>query len=430
MLAVTMAGLALLIEPLCGADWPAWRGPDRSGVSKETGLLKTWPKEGPKLVWQSKIAGQGYAGLAVVNGIVYTMGARDNVEYALALDSKGNELWSSKIGPVHDFKTNQWSLGPNATPTVDGDRVYALGSKGVLLCVNKSDGNPVWRLDLPKEMDARVSNYAPGGVEGFGWGYCWSPLVDGDKLVIVPGGPQGLFAALDKNKGAVLWRSKGITDEATYSSPITATIGGVKQYIYLTQQKVVGVAAKDGELLWEWKRDQPFPDVVCPTPIVRGDRVYVSVGDSGGCEGLQISSEGKKFKVTSVYSEKIIANRLGGVVLVGDYVYGYHESRNWLCQDFNTGKLAWPNKATRLKSGALIAADGRLYILTEAPRDEPGTVAMLAASPKKFTVISQFKLPEASKLRKPSGNVWTHPVLSDGKLYLRDQELVFCYQVK
>ncbi len=408
---------------------PPGRGPDRSGVSKEVGLLKQWPKEGPKLVWQSNKAGRGYAGLAVVGGIVYTMGARDNVEYALALDDKGNEVWSSKIGPVHDWDGNSWSYGPNATPTVDGVRVYALGSKGFLICVNKNDGKPIWQLNLPKDLGAKVNDVG-GGIEGFGWGFCWSPFVDGDKLVIVPGGEQGLFAALDKNTGKVLWRSKGVTDMTTYSSPIAATIGGVKQYIYLTQQKLVGVSAKDGALLWEWKRDEPYPDMVIPTPIVKGNRVYISVGWGGGSDCFEIVPDGKKFKATSLYSEKVIANRQGGVVLVGDYLYGFHDTRNWLCQDFNTGKLAWPNKAYRLKAGGVIAADGRLYVITEAPIGDPGTVAMLEASPKKYTVISQFKLPEASKLRKPNGNVWTHPVLSDGKLYLRDQELVFGYQVK
>jgi outer membrane protein assembly factor BamB len=428
LLAFTILGLSVL---LLAADWPAWRGPERTGVSSEVGLLKTWPEAGPNLLWRSKKAGRGYAGIAVVGGIVYTMGARDNVEYALAFDGKGNELWSSKIGPVHDWNANSWSHGPNATPTVDGGNVYALGSKGILVCVKKTDGKPVWQLDLPKELAAKV-NKVGGGIEGFGWGFSWSPQIDGDKLVIIPGGPHGLFAALDKKKGTVLWRTKGVTDPATYSSPIVATIGGVKQYICLTQQQLVSVSAQNGDLLWSWKRDEPYPDVVCPTPIIRGDRVYISVGEGGGCDCFQITPDGKKFKATPVYSEKTIANKQGGVVVIGDYLYGYHEKRNWACQDFKTGKILWPKRTSRqsVKSGSVVAADGRLYVLAEAPIGEPGTAAMLDASPKGYKVISQFKLPEASKLRKSGGGVWTHPVLSDGKLYLRDQELLFCYQVK
>jgi outer membrane protein assembly factor BamB len=423
--------ILVLSALVVAADWPAWRGPDRTGVSSEVGLLKQWPAEGPKPVWRSNKAGKGYAGIAVVGGIVYTMGARDNLEYALAFDAKGNELWSSKIGPVHDFSANPYSYGPNATPTVDGDHVYALGSKGILVCVNKTDGKPVWSLDLPKDLKAMVDKVG-GGVEGFGWGFSWSPLVDGDELIITPGGPEGLFAALDKNKGTLLWRSKGTTDPATYSSPIAATIGGVKQYICLTQQRLVGVSAKDGELLWLWKREEPYPDVVCPTPIVKGDLVYVSVGRGGGCDCFRITPDAKKFKAIPVYSEKMIANRQGGLVLLGDYLYGFHEDTNWMCQDLNTGKIVWPKKRARqaVKVGSVIAADSRLYVLAEAPNDESGTVAMLDASPKAYKVISQFKLPQASKLRKSGGGVWTHPVLSDGKLYLRDQELLFCYQVK
>jgi outer membrane protein assembly factor BamB len=420
-------GLALLIGSLSAADWPGWRGPDRTGVSKETGLLKTWPAKGPTLVWQSEKAGLGYAGLAVVDGIVYTMGAKDKTEYVIALDGKGQELWSAKIGPVHDWKANSWSHGPNATPTVDGENVYALGSQGILVCVTKKGGKPVWQVNLPKDLDGEV-NPVGGGPDKFGWGYSWSPLLDGDKLVITPGGPKGLFAALDKNKGGVLWRSKAVTDQATYSSPVAAVIGGVKQYVYVTQQSVVGVSAKDGGLLWTHKREDAYPDVVCPTPIVSGDRVYFSVGYGAGCDCLKLMPNGKNFKAEAVYSLKAIANKQGGVVQVGGYVYGFHEDRNWACQDLASGKIAWPKNPRlrqKVKSGSVLAADGRLYVL-----DELGTVAMLDASPKAFKVISQFSLPAASKLRKARGGLWTHPSLSDGKLYLRDQELVFCYQVK
>ncbi len=421
----TLCLLALVALSLA-ADWPAWRGSDRTGVSRETGLLKTWPKEGPALVWQSNIAGQGYAGIAVVNGVVFTMGAREKNEYVFALDGTGKELWSALIGPVHDWNANSWSHGPNATPTVDGDYVYALGSRGDLVCVAKSNGKPIWKLDLPKELAGEVNDVG-GGIPKFGWGYSWSPLVDGDQLVIAPGGPKGLLAALDKKTGTILWRSKDVTEPATYSSPIAATLGGVKQYVCLTQQSVVGVAAKDGELLWTFKRDEAYPDVVCPTPIIDGDRVYVSVGYGAGCDCLKITAAGKKFTAEVVYSEKTISNRQGGVVHVGKYLYGFHDDRNWACQDFDTGKLVWPTKTTRqsVKAGGVVAAEDRLYVL-----DELGTVAMLEASPKGFKVISQFKLPATSALRKPRGGLWTHPVLSDGKLYLRDQELVFCYQVK
>jgi outer membrane protein assembly factor BamB len=431
-LVLALCGLAAALSPLFGADWPGWRGPDRTGVSTEKGLLKTWPSEGPKLVWESDKAGLGYAGLAIAGGTVYTMGARGDDEYILALDDKGQQKWATKVGPIHDWKENSWSRGPNCTPTVDGDLVFGLSSKGELICVNKADGKPVWRLDLLDKLAGLVDPEGGDTESKLGWGYSWSPLVDGNHLIIAPGGPKGLLAALNKKDGSVVWRSKAVTDKCTYSSPLLATLGGVKQVLYLTQTGLVSVRASDGELLWQHRREK-FADVVCPTPIVRGDMVYVSVGyggSSGGSEGLKVTAEGSKFTVKVVYTKtgaQAIGNRQGGVVLVGDHVYGYNEDRSWACQEFTKGTLVWPKKTTRqrIKAGGVLAADGRLYVL-----DEQGIAAMLDASPKGYKVLGQFKLPKASKQRKSRGGIWTHPSLSDGKLYLRDQELVFCYQVK
>jgi outer membrane protein assembly factor BamB len=408
------------------ADWPQWRGPDRSGVSKETGLLKTWPKEGLSPVWTFKNAGAGYSGPAVVGGKVYLMGAREGTEYLLALDEKGSEIWSAKIGPLFDFKSNQWSAGPNATPTVDAGLVYGLGSQGDLICVEAAGGKEAWRKDLPKDMGAEV-NPIGGGPEKMGWGYCWSPLVDGEQLVIVPGGPGGLMAALDKKTGKELWRSKDVPDQATYSSPVLLTVNGVRQYVQLTQDSVVGIAAKNGDLLWRYKRAEPFPDVVCPAPVVEGNRVFVTAWGAGG-ELLEVVPEGDKFKATLVWSEKEISSIQGGVVLVDKYLYGFHAERAWECQDFASGKINWVSKRGSLGAGSLIAADGMLYCLAE--KNGKGVVALLEANPEKYVEKGRFSLPEGSAIRKTRGGIWTHPVLSDGMLYLRDQEFLFCYKVK
>jgi hypothetical protein len=425
-LAVAAIGLFSTLATLQAADWPGWRGPEGTGISKETGLLKVWPKEGPKLVWQSDKAGQGYAGMAVVGGTVYTMGARGDDEYVLALNGEGKQTWATKLGPLFYFKENSWSHGPNCTPTVRGDLVFALTSKGVLGCLKKADGSLVWKLDLPKDLDGDVDNVA-GFVEKFGWGYCWSPLVDGDRVVITPGGPKGLVASVDMHKGKVVWRSKGIPDTATYSTPTIATLGGVKQYVCTVQTGAVGVAASDGALLWRWKRDEKYSDVVCPTPIVHGDRVYVSVGEGGQSQGLKITATGGKFTVEPTFTEPAIGNKQGGVVRIGKYVYGYHEKRNWACQDFESGELVWPKKRGKqtLKEGGFVVADARMYVL-----DEEGMVGMLEASPKGYKEVSKFALPAKPEKRPSAGKVWAHPSLSDGKLYVRDQELVFCYQVK
>lgn len=428
-----LLGMLAAFLPLGAADWPQFRGPDQSGVSRETGLLKTW-KEAPKLLWQTDKAGLGYAGMAVVGGVVYTLGERGGEEYAIAFDGKGTQKWATKLGPVLDWKANQWSRGPNTTPTVDGDLIYCLSSKGMLMCLNK-EGKEQWKIDLPKDMGGIVDDKG-GGFENLGWGYTSSPIVDGDQLLVVPGGPKGMFAAVDKKKGTVLWRSKDITGKATYVTPVLATIHGVKQLVYVFDKGVMGVSTKDGSLLWKHERDDSFPDVVCPSPIVSGDIVYASVGEGGGSVGLKISKDGDKLTAKVLYADPTIGNYHTGVVLVGGHVFGYHEKRNWACQNLETGKVVWPTKSVRqtVGAGGIAVAEGRLYVLSEAGKEKVGQVAMLDASPRempwKQRVLGEFTLPARSKTRKPSGGVWTYPTLSDGKLYVRDNNLLFCYQVK
>jgi outer membrane protein assembly factor BamB len=428
----TKLGLAALVAALPlslpAADWPQWRGPDRSGVSRETGLLQMWPKGGPRLVWTYEGAGTGFSGPAIVGGRLYIMGARQDTEFLLAVDDQGKEAWSAKIGPVFDFKTNAWSRGPNATPTVDGELVYGLGSQGDLVCVKAADGKEVWRRSMPKELGGEI-NPVGGGPEKMGWGYSWSPLVEGDLLICAPGGPKGLLAALDKKSGKVRWRSKesaaGKSYEGNYSSPVAADIGGVRQIIQMTQEGAIGVSAKDGSVLWTYTREDPFPDVVCPTPIVQGNQVYLTAW-GGGATLLTIEGGGNKFKATEAYQEKEIANRHGGVVLVGKYVYGYHEVRSWDCQEFASGRVKWAERGRRaLPAGTLSAADGLLYCL-----GEQGEVALLEPNPAKYVERSRFTLPRESAQRKSSGKVWVPPVIANGRLYLRDQELVFCYKIK
>lgn len=426
-----LAILALTLSTSFADDWPGWRGPNRDGISKEKGLLKVWPpKVGPKLLWQSDKAGLGYSGMAVVGDVVYTMGAFKEDEYLIAFDSKGAKLWETKVGPVLDWAANQWSRGPNSTPTVDGDRIYAMSSKGMLVCANRKDGKPEWTKDLHKELKGRVWD-GLGGFKEYGWGYTWSPLIDGDNLILTPGGAGGLFAALDKKEGKVLWRSKAITEPATYATAAIGTIGGVKQYVYTTQKGVAGVAAADGELLWFKKRDEEYPDIVTPTPIISGDSVFASAGAGGGSERFTIKKNGAKWEVKSAYADDdqkgLMNYEGGGVVKVGDYLYGYHEDQAWKCLDFATGKVVWPKGRVKkeVTHGGIVVAEDRIYTV-----DDKGTVAMIDASPKAFKILSMFKLPAESKNRKTSGKIWTHPSLSNGKLYLRDQELLFCYEVK
>jgi outer membrane protein assembly factor BamB len=390
-----------------GGDWPQWRGPDRTDVSSETGLLKTWPEGGPKRVWLFENAGDGYSGPAIVKGKFYTLGTRDGNEILLVLDANtGKELWTAKLGPV---LKNRWGDGPRGTPTVDGDRVYALSGPGDLVCVSAADGKILWQTNL-----TQVGGKVPG------WGYTESVLVDGDQVVCTPGGSQGALAAFDKMTGKQKWQSTEFTDGAHYSSIVTAEINGTRQYVQLVEKNFVGISARDGKLLWK----SEFPKgrtAVIPTPIVRGNQVYVNAGYGAGCKMVTI---GPNNEVTTVYENTVMKNQHGGVILVGDHLYGHSDGYAWVCQNFKTGEEVWGHREFR--KGAVGYADGMLYCLEEGS----GTVVLAEASPKGWTEHGRFTLTPQSQIRSSSGRIWTHPVVSNGKLYLRDQDLIYCFDVK
>jgi outer membrane protein assembly factor BamB len=394
-------------------DWPQWRGPDRTDVSRETGLLTTWPKEGPRLLWTFDRAGIGYSGPAIVAGKLYTLGARGDTEYVLAIDSKtGQELWSTKIEPVF---SNGWGDGPRSTPTVDGDLLVALGAGGELVCVETAAGKIRWQVNLQKDL---------GGHMMTSWGYTESPLVDGDQVVCTPGGGQGTFAALDKKTGRLLWRSKELTDPAAYSSMIVAEVGGVRQYINMTGRGVAGVAADDGRLLWHSPLGANGTAIV-PTPIFYADHVYVTSGYGAGCGLLKLGPDGKSTTAEEIYANKTLKNHHGGVVQLGDYVYGYSDGEGWVCQDMRTGKNVWEEK-NKLEKGSLTCADGRLYCYGE----NNGTVVLIEATPEGWKECGRFQIPRQTDKPRKLGHIWTHPVVAGGRLYLRDQDLIFCYDVR
>ena len=387
-------------------DWPQWRGPDRTHVSQESGLLKTWPEAGPRRVWLYENAGSGYSGPAVSKGKLFTLGTRGGNEILLVLDATtGKEVLTAKIGAILD---NDWGDGPRGTPTVDGDRVYAMSGRGDLICMKIADGSILWRTSMEKLGGERPK-----------WGYTESVLIDGQQVVCTPGGSDGAVAALDKLTGKLRWQSKEFTDPAHYSSIVPAQIQGAAQYVQRTEKSVVGISPRDGKLLWE--TSFPGRTAVIPTPIVRGDDVYVTAGYGAGCKLVRI---GQGNKVTLVYENKVMKNHHGGTVLVGDYIYGYSDENGWICQDFNTGEAVWKHKG--LGKGAIGYADGMLYCVEESS----GNVVLAEASPKEWREKGRFKLNPQTKIRSARGRIWSHPVISNGKLYLRDQDLIYCYGVK
>jgi outer membrane protein assembly factor BamB len=420
-----------LVTPLAAADWPQYRGPNRNDVSPETGLLQVWPAGGPTLLWSFEACGVGYSPPAVVGDRVFVTGGRDDTDVLVALDAKAvrdgtvKELWAAEVGPTFRWKGNSWSAGPAATPTVDGDAVFALGGNGDLICVDAANGKTRWRTSLAEDLGGSV-NPIGGGPKDLGWGYNGSPLVDGDRLVCVPGGSKGTLAALDKRTGKVIWRSTELTDQAAYTSPMPLEVGGVRQYVILTNPGLAGVSAADGQLLWRHKRTQPYGTEVVNTPLVRGDLIYTTVAaGNGGCEVVRVERDGDGFKAAPVWSNKNLMNHHGNVVLVGDHVYGSGQGAGWECQEFKTGDVVWSERKS-FRSGATTFADGRLYCYAE----DDGHAALVDVSPAGWKDAGRLKPPKASKLRQPQGKVWTPPVVAGGRLFLRDQELLFCFDVK
>jgi outer membrane protein assembly factor BamB len=409
MLASALIGVFTDASAARANDWPQFRGPNRDDVSTETGLLQDWPAGGPKFAWKAEGLGDGYSTVSVANKLVFTIGDKGNASFVTAVkEADGKAVWSAKLGKPG---APGWGgfAGPRATPTVDGDSLFAVGQWGELLCVESATGKELWRKDFTKDF---------GGTRPE-WGFAESPLVDGDNVMVTPGGAQGAVVALNKKTGALVWQSKDFTDPAQYASLIAADIGGARQYIQLTAANVAGIAARDGSLLW--KAARCGQTAVIPTPLYQDGFVYVTSGYGAGCNCFQIASDAGKFAATQSYANKVMVNHHGGVVLVDGRVYGYSDGKGWTCQDFKNGQALWQDKE-KLGKGSITYADKRLYLRQE---DKTGTVALIEASPAGYKEHGRFN--PANRSDKQS---WPHPVVANGKLYLRDQNVLSCYDVK
>ena len=359
--------------------------------------------------WKARGLGDGYSGVAVVGNRIFTAGDRGDWSFVIALDAAdGREVWSGRLGKAGAVGDPKFE-GPRGTPTVDGALLFALNQWGDLVCLEAASGKEVWRKDLVKDF---------GGVSP-DWGFAESPLVDGEKVILTPGGQGGSIVALNKKTGDVLWRSTGFTDPPHYSSLIVETIGGIRQYIQLTAESVVGVGAEDGKVLWQARRKGRV--AVISSPVYHDSMVYVSSAYGVGCNMFKISAEDGKFTATQVYANKVMANQHGGVVLIGDYLYGYSEGKGWTCQELKSGEAKWQDRE-KMGKGSVVFADDRLYLRRE---DGRGTIALVEASPRGYREHGRFDQPDRS-----TKNSSTHPVVSGGNLYVRDQDLLLCYDVK
>mgnify|MGYP006273116923 CR=1 FL=1 len=413
---ILLAGLSAAVAS--AADWPTFRGAARTAVAPDTDLLESWPAEGPKLVWETKGAGRGYACPAIAGGRLYTLGdglstADDADEYLSCFDrADGRQLWKTKTGKPWTDGSESWQSS-RATPTVDGDMVYVITPHGQLVACAAADGREIFRVDLKAQL---------GGKKGDSWGYSESPLVDGDRLVCTPGGEKATLVALDKKTGRRLWACAVPGDRgAGHASIVKAPLGAREIYVQTTASGALGVDARTGTLLWTYPIEQTV--AVIPTPIVRGDLVFFAAGyKRGGALLRQRPGPGDAVTVEEVWGIKPeLANKHGGIVLVGDHLYGGADDQPIVfCAELATGTVAWKHRGSGKNSLAIAAADGHLYV-----RYADGTMSLVKADPGGYAETASFQVPGSGG--RPS---WAHPVILDGRLYLREGDAILCYDIR
>ena len=412
-----MISVAVFVSPAVAAetaaDWYQWRGPNRDSICKETGLLKTWPADGPELLWKLEGVGIGYTTPSFAGGKMYTMGDRGNSQYLIVYDlASRKELWAARVGGKHRD-------GPRCTPAVDGQRVYALGTDGVLVCCDTADGKIQWSKDFAREFGGKMMS---------GWRWSESPLVDGEKLVCTPGGAEATMVALSKRSGKLIWKcavadldSAGKSG-AGYSSIVISNGAGVKQYVQLYGKGVFGVEAETGKFLWGYNRVANGTANIT-TPIVSGDYVFASTQYSTGSALLKLTRTATGVEAREVWwlGANEFQNHHGGVILMGGHLYGGTNKSGGppTCIEMTTGKIVWQKRPPAKGSAAYLWADG-LFIV----RYESGPVTLVKASPAGYKVVSQFTPP------KGRGPAWPHPVIHDGKLYLRHADILLCYNLR
>ena len=434
-LPATVVGLSVCLIALGyhstakAADWPQWRGPNRDGICTETGLLRSWPEGGPKLLWELTGLGKGYSSLAIADGKLYTMGdvrlGSEKVQCVLAYDlSRRKRLWAAEVGPTH-------SDGPRCTPTIDDGFVYAIGTAGNIVCVDADTGKVRWRKNLQSDLGGKNPN----------WKYSESPLVDGDKLLCTPGGRSAVMVALNKKTAELIWKCsmpdigpKG-KNEAGYSSIVVAEAGGIRQYIQLTNKGLIGVAAKDGRFLWGYNKIANRTASVS-TPVVHGEYVFCSTAYGTGSALLKMTAAGNSVNPAPAAGVGVNAEEVyfldartfqshhGGFVRIGDYIYGGHGHGKGkpTCIEMKTGKVMWQQDQPGGGSAAVLYADGHLYF-----RYENNVVALIEANPRRYNHKSTFALPKRPGM---SGPGWAHPVIVDGNLYIRHADVLMVYDIR
>jgi outer membrane protein assembly factor BamB len=395
-------------------DWPRWRGPHGDGVSREAGLLAQWPENGPNLLWSTNNLGKGYSSIIVVGDRIFTLGEAGGATSLYALDrATGRKAWESPI---------RGGGGVNGTPAYDKEfnLVYGLTKNGNLVGVRASDGKLVWQKNFERDFGGKMMS---------GWGYSESPLLDGPWLICSPGAPNAAIVALDKRTGKEIWRTpfprdmgtKG-KDGAGYGSVSIVEISGKKQYVQMTGRGVLAVDARSGRHLWHYNKIANGTANI-PSVIVDGDHIFASTGyGDGGSALLRITTSG--VREIKYYSAGELQNHHGGMVLLDGHVYGGHGHNRGepFCLDMKTGRITWKvndNDIRKMGSAAVTCADGHLYF-----RYQNGMMKLVEANSRAYAEKGSFQIPNDRK------NSWQHPVVAGGKLYLRAQNILYCYDIK
>jgi outer membrane protein assembly factor BamB len=389
--------------PVSPSDWPQWHGPNRTALSTETGLVKTWPTAGPPVVWSITGLGEGYGSVAIKGDRIFVQGVKTGQSSVFCLNrADGKTVWATALGPRLGQDRGP---GPRGTPTVENDRLYALTEGGDLACLKATDGSIVWQRNILKDFGGRNPK----------WLISESPLIDGERLIVMPGGEGAGIVALDKATGKTIWTTKELSDEAGYSSCIASDIGGVRTIVGFTSRAGVGVRASDGKLMWRYEQVSNRTANIA-TPVVHDNKVFYTSAYGTGCALLGLKAQGGEVKAEEIYFNREMMNHHGGVVLINGYLYGFNNAI-LTCIEFATGKMIWRDRS--VGKGTLTYADGLLYLLSET-----NVVGLAEASPSGYKELGRFQIADQGW---PS---WAHPVVCGGKFYIRNQGTLACYDIK
>jgi len=388
-----------------------WRGPGRTGIYNETGLMKSWPSSGTALIWEVEGIGMGYSSATVTNDAVYITGVRGDKDVLTAFSQDGKKKWDIEYGTMSNVNSYPES---RCTPTVTQGKIFVVSGSGELSCISTS-GKMLWSIDYFKKYKCSVPRF----------GISESPLVVDNKVIITPGGPVAAMVAFDIDNGTVVWETASLNEGMQYVNPLLVEQGGKKVIITHTPTWIIGVNATDGKLIWKFdfgsvNDDKKGGKNYIHTPIYKDGFVFAANGYNQTSAKIKVNVDGSE--PTLVWKNPDMNPHVGGMVLIGNYLYSSTHDNNtmgrYVCVDWTTGKTMWITRWNN--KGSIIAAEGLIYIFEE----KGGNVVLVNPNPEKFDVISSFKI------SKGAGPHWSHPVIDKGRLFLRHGDYMAVYNIK